>query len=492
MPASTGGYLTGEALGTADREKGRMLAGLAEGIAGVAGMVADNRDRIALEHAKATLSDQMTRHLFERAQSPSVDGNGIPVPVDVEQITADVDKSIESWRGMTGGMTTQARAELDAWIQGRREALIRQVAGQQEQGREQFYKKQGPERVFNLFLSGKELDGTRFLESYKENFPDNADVADQRASEGHFWGITQNLGGAEAKKFLKSSPPGLTPERRMELAEAADRYDRAMGKKQATLSAAQERTTIGRALDMIDADDEGLLRFVAEHTELRNKDEKVTDKEVVVGEGKLGEWKSNRYNAATTNPATKLALWGQALSMNVQPDQDQFDFRMRLAEARYGDNAKLSQEDYEKIKALLAQGYPSHEAGLLKTGYDEIARLPTRTVAVPGIMGGWAMRVKDPEAQSRALEQLVSWFDARRKQNNIPSQVDTVTYARELMVGAPAAERPAMELAQNQDQEKAKRDALLQGLNDTDRDAVLRLLRTMTVDEFMAKYGSGK
>lgn len=493
VPVTAGNYTTGAGLGAPGRELAETLGQTGKMAAGVAGMIAERRDKIALEQARATVSDKMVRLLAEQDNAPVLDDKGNPKTIDLDEISGYVDKEMDSWRTDTQSMSQQAKDRMEMYLLDRRAPLIQDIYAKRSQKLDNWFHGQGRDKIFSFFRSGRTSDGNHLLDTFQSMYPEQADEAEGWAFEGNFWGKVENEGASQAIATLKQAPEAIAPERKTQLAEAAKRYETALKRKTAANSFLQQRQDALSALDMVDADSAELTSFLTTHENLSNLDEQVDAKGVVVGFDTLTLWKANRNKAVATDHGVKLDMIGQALE--AADSKDQYDFRMRLANARYSNEGKLSQEDYEAVKALLAKGYQSHETGLLTAGYYEIDR-KKRWASGYGGFYGYAGKVPiSYQEKTEQFKTLASWFDSERKQNNLPSVMDTVAYAREIGVNNKAVapgvgEKPVVgRLFQDED---AQWQAIMEGLSDSDRDAVMELRRTMTADQFMAKYKKGK
>ncbi len=194
---------------------------------------------------------------------------------------------------------------------------------------------------------------------------------------------------------------------------------------------------------------------------------------------------------------------------------EQYDLRKKLAEARY-DAKKLSADDYGNLVGILNKKYPLDVIYGLQTAFGATRRQIAGWIASPL----WG-RGREDQAQAEANMATLTWLDREIEKGKTPSAQEITVRAMEDAITARKQPVPlpidefsnpgaiglpftpldlSAVLIPDEKDEEARRQALIEGLSDTDRDAVLKLFkqpsqrfpgRTMTVDEFMAKYGAG-
>lgn len=258
------------------------------------------------------------------------------------------------------------------------------------------------------------------------------------------------------------------------MADQIKSEEKATINRRMAFSQQRRRGAIVKVLGLIDQGDETVMDTITGTPELSTP---VAAKDV----SQLIKWNQNRFAAEPdTNYAVAMGLLGEALAVADKPDQ--YDFRIKLAEARYGEKGKLNQNSYESIKGLLDKGYKAHETGALKAAFKAV-NSQTKWYGGQGWFGGGFVPMP-PEDRAEQMGKLLSWFDAEREKGVVPTEMQAYTEAKKLGVQG----RTESIMAQTQGNEEADKQAVLEGLSDTDRDIALQLLRTMTVEEFRARY----
>lgn len=238
----------------------------------------------------------------------------------------------------------------------------------------------------------------------------------------------------------------------------------------------QKRALVMNLLERIDKGDPEVGAAITEADVLRLP----TDAKGV-GQAKLGEWLGNRSREVQTTYPKAANILGDAL-VAIGAD-DQYEFRTKLADARYGDKGFLSQPHYEQIKALLDKGYRKDEGASLQAAWKSLRRsrpawLDISEVGAP-VETGLALSDAD---RLGMFGQFMAWFDEQRAKGKSPDPEESVVYVRKLAAVGPIIQQmKGSEIPEE----------LLEGLNDTQRDWALRKIRQIGVEEFRKRYATG-
>ncbi len=204
-------------------------------------------------------------------------------------------------------------------------------------------------------------------------------------------------------------------------------------------------------------------------------------------------WSANRNRKIDTDFPKAVGLMGEVIK--AMGETDRLPIRLKMGDARYGEDGYLSQDAYDKLRGLLAKNYDPYAVASIQVAYAATARGGGRTVAVPGIMGGFAMQSPIVRSEDRVQQmgQFLSWFDSQIAKGNVPDKEQAVTQAMKL--GVQMSSRSAITgmgdggtIAGIDDPDKARLERLLAGRTDKERDAALKLLQHMTLDQFERKY----
>jgi hypothetical protein len=188
---------------------------------------------------------------------------------------------------------------------------------------------------------------------------------------------------------------------------------------------------------------------------------------------RLVEWNGNRFSEPTLRPAMGTRLLDEAIRAAERPADQQYEFRLKLADARYGRRATLDHSTYAMLAQFMDRNYPPYELAVLRSGLNAIKTNPGKDIVATGFMGGgWAGTLPvGPEERLRQSYALLRWFDAQRGKGKLPTLTETVTEARALGVHISVV-----------GDEDRRREAL-EGLSDQGRDAALRQWREQPLDD---------
>lgn len=199
----------------------------------------------------------------------------------------------------------------------------------------------------------------------------------------------------------------------------------------AVLSEEQRRGLRESLLADIDEGKDASLRIAQEGMVLAVP----SDNKKAIGAATISKWNANRFKLVETKHGDMIDLMDEAIKAKLSGDVH--DFRMRLADARYGDKAKLGQDDYGWMKGFLEKDYKPHELSGLRRGFDAINAMTwTRGLYEFGVHPEHG---KAPAERMADMKAFLSWYDAQRDRGATPDDEASYIMAKKITVGGARA-----------------------------------------------------
>lgn len=193
----------------------------------------------------------------------------------------------------------------------------------------------------------------------------------------------------------------------------------------AVISDEQKRALRESILLDIDEGKDTSLRIAQEGMILAAPDEKKA-----VSARKLSTWNANRFRQVETKYTDMAELMDDAIKAKLSGDTH--ETLMKLADARYGDKATLSADDYKRMRDFLAKDYKPHELTGIRRGFNAINAMTwTRGVFEFGMHPTWD---KPPAARMEDTQAFLSWYDSQREKGMVPDDEACYVMARKIMV----------------------------------------------------------
>jgi len=227
VPASAGDFQTGAMLGAPGEAMGNLLGGVAKGIAGLAAIVAEKDDALALAHAKATTAEDQSKFLHDFGNSPYADENGLPKRLTDEDADKMLDELHTQFSDRNKGLSDQNQQALEAWWQSSVPRIKKQVWGLQDQKRGQYLTDVVEPRIASMGRQGMEVPAFSYMERVIPLYPESQHFnVRQRMETAYFDGTLKVVGSKAARAVLTANPSSFTPEVYRQLEAMADDKER--------------------------------------------------------------------------------------------------------------------------------------------------------------------------------------------------------------------------------------------------------------------------